>query len=180
MKIVLEGVDGSGKSTLGRILTERVEGVYYPTPSKLFRERREQIDAFASDEDHYRFYVEAVRFASEEIKTFAHTTHVIIDRYWLSTFIYHKVMGVAVKKEDFGEITEPDITILLTVDNATQLKRLNMRGMTVGDKRMLSRQQELKHAYEKHIYSIPAIIVDTSDEGPESLCEKIIKKLLLI
>lgn len=173
MKMVLEGIDGIGKSTVGKRLSERIGGIYYATPPEEFRLKREHIDAFASNKEHYSFYLAAVLRASEEIGSI-NSKHIVIDRYWLTTYIYHKVMGVDVPLEDFSKILQPDITFLLTADIEKQLSRLNAREkLTAGDIRMLDKQCLLRQSYIEAIEPFKLIVIDTSSLTVDQVCDRI-------
>lgn len=98
MFIDLGGVDGAGKTTIARLLSKETGAVCYATPPKKLAGYRNKIDAEASPLEHYKFYLEGVRIASKEIwEMLAEGQNVICDRYWLTTYVYHKVMGVAVE-----------------------------------------------------------------------------------
>jgi nicotinamide riboside kinase len=66
MFIVLEGPDATGKSTACRKLGEKFGGVMYSTPPKKYLAERNNVDANASAEEHYRFYRDGVYDASKE------------------------------------------------------------------------------------------------------------------
>lgn len=177
MKVVLEGVDGSGKTTAADMLSRRLGWIPYSTPPSSLRARRTQIDAFASNEEHYRFYLEGIRLASSELSEFPEAARVIIDRYWLTTYVYHAVMGVEVNIRDFDNILQGDVTFLLRVNSDEQMRRLTRRGMSVGDVRMLQQQGQLREVYEGLIGSLGLIPIDTDNLTPEEVCEVIISKL---
>jgi thymidylate kinase len=154
MFIVFEGVDASGKTTVGRLLANHLEAVYYATPPKDFLARREEVDLNASPDDHYRFYLDGVRQASLEIwDLLAEGKTVIGDRYWATTYVYHLVMGAKVSRTDFEGIVFPDTTVLLTVSPEVQAYRLAQRGMSAGDRRMLNRQEVLSREFKKFLVS---------------------------
>lgn len=181
MFIVLEGVDGSGKSTLAKMLAEELNIEHYSTPPGEFLEKREEIDLSASPDDHYHFYLSGIIQASSEISKMLESGRgAVVDRYWISTLVYHLVMGAKVNKEDFRGIILPDVTILLSVDPCIQAKRLATRGMSAGDRRMLNQQQELAQQFESILKSLaqPFLTVDTSHMTPSEVIAKIVAKLV--
>lgn len=181
MFIVLEGVDASGKSTIGRLFSRKSGFELYSTPPKKFIEKRTIIDAEASAYEHFRFYSEALRIASDEIwELLSSGKNVICDRYWLSTIVYHRVMGLKVQKTDIGEIVDPDLTILLLVGEDVQAKRLLERGMSEGDRRMINHQLEIAREYKRIVSEgrFPAEIINTDHFEPQEIVDRIMTSIL--
>lgn len=67
MFIVLEGGDGTGKSTLVTHLAEKFGAIPYSTPPAKYKKHRDQVDRDASAEQHFAFYRDAVIESSAEI-----------------------------------------------------------------------------------------------------------------
>jgi thymidylate kinase len=146
MRIALEGLDGTGKSTIGQMAADKLGGVYYATPPALYKAARELVDTAATDIDHYRFYVGAVRAASTELATLE-APLVIIDRYWMTTIAYHRAVGIDADLADFGAIVQPDFTIFFDASTDVLAERKNRRGWTAGDRRMVDREARIREAY---------------------------------
>lgn len=181
MFIALEGVDGSGKSTLCSILAERLGAISYSTPPKKYLAFREQVDKNASKEEHYRFYRDGIYDASNEIGAILKNNgKVVSDRYWLSTYTYHQVMGVPVSMDDFSHIIMPTMTIILSLNSNIQISRMLCRGMTVGDRKMLDQQQEIAVAFYQNVLKngIPFLMIDTQCFSPKECTEIIIKAVV--
>jgi len=107
MFVALEGADGCGKTTLCDTLAERLGATAYVTPPKRYSQLREGIDRNAPADEHYRFYRDGIYDASDEIgEILENGGRVVSDRYWLTTFTYHRVMGVSVSKNDFASIVQ--------------------------------------------------------------------------
>lgn len=64
--IVIEGLGGVGKTTVGKILAEKIGGVYIKTPAESFLSARKEIDACADPMARFFFYlstvIEALRY----------------------------------------------------------------------------------------------------------------------
>src|SRR3989344_8053595 len=164
MFIVLEGADGTGKTTLCNILAERLGATPYASPPKKYQKIRASVDRNATAEEHYQFYRNGTYDASDEITVLLNNgKKVVCDRYWLSTYTYHQVMGVPVSVEDFQSIVAPTLTVLLVLNHETQIERMLNRGMTVGDIRVLDKQKDVNLAYYRNIleFRIPFIVIDT-------------------
>lgn len=178
MFVALEGVDGTGKSTLCAVLSERLGATQYSTPPKKYLTFREKVDKDASPEEHYRFYRDGIHDASNEIASILSVGgKVVSDRYWLSTYTYHQVMGAEVSKDDFKSIVTPTLTVILSLNKDAQIGRMLCRGMSAGDRRMLDRQQELAMAFYRNVleFDTPFIVIDTQRFPPEACAEIIIK-----
>lgn len=176
MFIVIEGIDCSGKSTVSRMLAEQRDAILYRTPPKNIIAQRDEIDAKATPIEHYRFYLDGICTASKEIwEVLASGKEVVCDRYWLSTYVYHIVMEVFVNTDDFSGITKPDLTVLLLVSSDVQAKRFLERGMSIGDRRMSSRQFILAKEFKKAMVklSIPQLIINTDHYCPAEIVDKI-------
>lgn len=176
MFIAIEGIDCSGKTTVSRLLAKQFGYVLYKTPPKNIVAERDAIDAKASPVDHYRFYLDGIYTASKEIwDILASGRNVVCDRYWLSTFVYHVVMGVSVNIDDFATITQPDLTVLLLVSSDVQAKRFLDRGMSVGDRRMINQQLSLASEFKRALskYQMPQLVINSDHDCPAEVVEKI-------
>jgi thymidylate kinase len=148
MIILMEGLDGSGKSTACQFLANYFGALLYATPPEKFRVKREQVDRFATNEDHYDFYRRAVVAASDELRllTRRHPL-IVIDRYMPTTLAYHRACGVDAQVEDFGDIIMPDQTIYVSVPPHVCRERMLKRGMSACDIRDESRLELVQAEY---------------------------------
>ena len=180
MFIVLEGADGTGKSTLCSVLSKKLGATPYACPPKKYQELRTSIDRNVSAEEHYRFYLNGNYDASKEIaELLKKGEKVVCDRYWLSTYTYHQIMGVPVSRSDFQSIIFPTLTVLLAVKHEVQIARMFHRGMSVGDIRALEKQREIADMYYRNVleFNIPFLFLDTQRFSPEA-CAEIVARTL--
>jgi len=180
MFIVFEGVDAAGKTTVARLLARHLQAAYYATPPKRFLAEREQVDLCASAEEHYQYYLAGIKEASSEIWDLLADGKVVVgDRYWATTYVYHKVMGAAVSLSDFSGLVMPDVTALLTVSPEVQSYRFVRRGMSAGDRRMLNQQEALSREF-KTLYASSAqnlVSVDTSHLTPTEVMLQVLAEI---
>lgn len=165
MFITFEGVDGAGKSTTISELGKLVDFEVYGTPPKRYLEMRESVDRNASAIDHYRFYRDGIIDASDEIQALVLAgKNIVCDRYWMTTYVYHKVMDVDVFTNEFANMIQPDLTIFLFVQKEIQTRRLIHRGMSAGDRRLLEQQQNITEGYFDLLKSFQGryLAIDTS------------------
>jgi dTMP kinase len=150
MFVVLEGIDGVGKSTVTRLVAEMLGFVPYATPPKEYMERRREIDLNGSPQQKFNFFRDGVIVAADEIKQLIlEGKSVVCDRYWMTTYVYHKVIGVQVAEHDFINLLQPNLTVLLTASPEHQLQRLIERGMSINDTQMVPRNLQLRQEYDE-------------------------------
>lgn len=180
MFVTLEGADGCGKTTLCAVLAERLKATIYATPPKKYLSLRKKVDKNASIDEHYRFYRDAIYDTSHEIdKILKNNGRVISDRYWLTTFTYHQVMGTSVTEHDFSSIVQPNLTVILSLNHEIQIKRILCRGISIGDRRVLDKQQEITNAFYQNALelNIPFIVIDTQRFSPQKCADIIVAAL---
>lgn len=180
MFIALEGADGSGKTTLCAVLAEKLGAMPYATPPKKYLALREGVDKDASPEEHYRFYRDGIYDASCEIEMIlTDGGKIVADRYWLTTYTYHQVMGVQIATDDFRSVIMPTLTVILSLGKDTQIRRMLHRGMSIGDRKMLDKQKGLALAFYQNAleFEIPFIMIDTRRFLPKACAEIVIRAL---
>ncbi|MFA6295129.1 MAG: dTMP kinase [Candidatus Paceibacterota bacterium] len=163
MFIVLEGIDGSGKTTLATIIAARCSGITYVTPPKKYRKLRRHVDTSSSLQRHYDFYRDAVTEASLEISAMISSGKTVVcDRYWLSTLVYHRAGKMILDGSDFSQLIQPDLTVLLLVGQEEQVRRYRERGMESGNN-IDGFQTEINNLYCAALIEsrLPFIIIDT-------------------
>lgn len=122
--IVIEGIHGSGKTELCKLLAQQISGQYYTTPPQIFVPAREKIDKKATLQARFWFYLASVVQASHEIGKMLETQSVVCDKYILSTICYHRALGLDIEVPAWATYTNPDHTFLVYCDDDVRLKRL--------------------------------------------------------
>lgn len=125
--IVLEGLGGVGKTTIGKLLAEKLDGVYIKTPTESFSLMRSEIDSHAAPMARFLFYLASIAQASQEISEIVAHYPVVCDKYLLATICWHRAMGIDVQLPEFAHIRIPDYTFLLTCIEAQRIERLRQR-----------------------------------------------------
>ncbi|EWH01908.1 dTMP kinase [Halomonas sp. BC04] len=170
--IAIEGLDGVGKSTLVRLLAERFSGHAMCTPGPALRDCRQTVlEAFTDDElAKALFYAASVSSQGKQARSLSERgSWVFMDRYWASTLAYAKARGMT---EDLGQLTQiltqPDLTVLLLLDEPERRQRLHFRGATGEDMETLGfgfRQCVLDELQVR-----ANLVVDISNHKPEAAC----------
>jgi len=145
--IVFEGLDGSGKSTCAKALTEKIGAEFLTTPSPDIRKYRDEIvKGFGTSQEAAQlFYLSTVFAASEQVRSLlAKGKSVVMDRYFLSTQIYADFRGSLLKLDCLqSQLFPADVTVYLETSLKVRQQRLNERHCTPADTETLS---EYAHA----------------------------------
>lgn len=171
MFIVMEGIDGSGKSTATRALKDHFESAgkkvvltAEPTGGN--------IGKLVAETDDLSPEAEALLFTAdrachtEQIKRWVGEGCIVIcDRYFGSTLAYQSAAGMDIewlKAINSKAIVEPDLTILMDMDPEEALERVGKRGEEKSRFERLDYQKKVRAAYLKVAEEFGFIKVDAS------------------
>lgn len=130
--IAVEGLDGCGKSTLARKLAEALGADFLRTPLDLDGTTRTAMEAHCARSALARmlFYSATVAAAAIDIRAVLATGRsVVVDRYWLSTVVYHRVMGAPCSLDEVSEhLPLADFTLFLHAPLEVRAERVRSRG----------------------------------------------------
>ena len=138
--IVLEGIDGSGKTTICNHLVQELNnrgipaigttGVFEPYESV-----RKQIWKNNSVAASYYFYLSANYFASHKFETLLKENWIICDRFVSTTYAYHAAKGFnGAIHPNALDVLEPNHTFhITTIDENTRQQRVRLRADGKGD-----------------------------------------------
>lgn len=184
--IAIEGMDGVGKTTVSKLLAERLG---YKFVDKNLRELFDENNSC----DNYVRIRDKVNASPDRLFTawfyalgniYLHTAHeqenIVTDRYFLSNYAWSgtdnntEVYDLLVKKLGF-----PDLTVILYADEHAILSRLRHRDELDSDikKVTLAKEKYEKMIYFCEKYKIPYMVIDTSNISPEEVVEVIMKRI---
>lgn len=132
--VVLEGLSGTGKTTIARELARLLRGTYVHTPMGSYHRIRVDIDARATPAERYCFYVAALAGAGGEIAKLRETGPVVCDRWVATTQSWHALLGVPVLRDlTFLGLPEPDLIVHVACAESERQARLDRRGRDTND-----------------------------------------------
>lgn len=176
MLIVIEGLDGSGKSTVSKILAMKLNANLLTTPGTDLKDTRKQLDTIFKNNPKARqlFYMSTVLNVSDDAQALiASGQHVVVDRYWLSTQVYHCWMTNGqhyLLHEIESELLKPDLTVYLDLPLNERIKRIsNRNNCTCEDRQTLTQEADakLRGLYESMCDDKPVgkwIVIDASQD----------------
>lgn len=146
--LVVEGLDGSGKTTLSRRLAEHLGGRWFTTPDSDLRALRQDVEEALRNPDARQLFYAAsvVEVAARARAVLARGQDVIVDRYWLSTWAYGAERGTSlVLSEIEASLLPADLTVFLTAPRELRAQRMAARQkMTAADQRSLDPANEAR------------------------------------
>lgn len=195
--IVFEGIDGSGKGTQAKksalyLFDLSKENDIYLTrePTRDFKEIRARMaqetdvkkapewyaNMFIKDRvNHTTFYIEP---------NLAKGTHVVNDRYKLSTVAYQSTQGMDINKliEMQKDLLIPNLTIIIDCPADIAFERRKAEGATDMFDKDLKFQEELRQTYLKlpSILNGEKIVVIDGTPNPNIVFEQVKKELNLL
>lgn len=179
--IVLEGVDGSGKTTAAHCIAQELNYEYFKTPGDIFSAVRPLFEDKSHINGRLFFYLSTVLYASEEIKkALKQKKGVICDRYIYTTLCYQKAMGACVsqelEKEIISKLQMPDLTIFLYANKQARHERLSKRRRGAGYRgdQWIEQNDNMQEQLVKLFLQYPVITLDNSSLNKEQTCQAII------
>jgi thymidylate kinase len=148
--IVLEGLDGVGKSTLSRRLAETLGAALESTPGRAIRGAREAFEAELAPCRVARSlaYGATVIAAGARVEAALRSGQdVVMDRYWLSTLVHAPAQARPALDAMAAFVRPADHTLYLRLSPQLRAARLFSRGATDEDRRTLQAHAAYEAAY---------------------------------
>ena len=186
--IVLEGIDGCGKSTQGRLLAERLRGLGYGVvetrePSdgpigRLLRERGEEGFRFPPEVEALLYAADRLHHVEEVVKPALRAGCIVVsERYLHSSIAYQGAGGVDV---DWIRMLNryaprPDLVVFLDVKPETALERLRDRRLTAYED--YETQRRVREMYLRLVEAGELVMVD-AERPVEEVHEELFKLVM--
>lgn len=186
--IVLEGLDGSGKSTVAAGLAQRLGAALMTTPGELLRGVRARVlQGLQTPVARQVFYLATVEEASEEARNhLSRGRSVVLDRYLLSTMVYAVQRGPSLRWPELEQRLLPaDLTVFLDLPLPVRRQRLARRGAGEDDRETLAEvfDQGVRRRYldwSTHPTVGRFVHLDLSGaEPPEAIVDDLLERLEL-
>jgi len=186
--VVFEGLDGSGKTTIARLLAERIEAVLLTTPSPDVRVYRDDlIRGYGGCQEACQlFYLSTVFDVSARARELIrHGQSVVVDRYFLSTQAYAAFRGSGLDIDGVESLLLPaDLTVFLDPPFSVRYDRLAARGATAADRETMAvdsdRALRREHMERAELAVVGYFLrLDAVDAGPDDLTERVLRVLRL-
>lgn len=183
--ILLEGLDGVGKSTLAAALASKLNATLLCTPPMELHPYRAFFDQ-QPEAVRRAFYMLGNLLVSRVIRSAKAEDKFVIDRYWPSTFAYGTASKLRKERCPIDEIPTQTITwpsflcaptsaILLTLDEHVRQQRLCARGAQTQEEEHLQREREFRALVMTMYRRIPGFIELDSTHPVDALVESVVK-----
>ncbi len=180
----LEGMDGSGKTTVGRMLAEQTKGAYfYCTQSSSLRPLRGYFDDKPLPV-RFMYYLALVMENYPRVERLRKTSDVFYDRTLASTIAYHRAYGLS---ETWFKLVPPflsrqlDLMVYFDLGKEERKRRLGKRQVQTG---VMNRNDNRSIEFDEIIYSeyqrvMPdrTLIVSTENKSPQQVTDEVRYKL---
>ena len=182
--ILVEGLDGVGKSTLVNTIATKLHASIIASPPKMpdpfdehcdLRIRMDQTEPSIRRE----FYRSGNFHASLLIEEARKDGPVILDRYWPSTASFAVLDAHQPVWEPIGVwpqgLVKPDIMILLTVNEENRIKRMASRGLAMTEEEMrLEEKKKSRSNVLNALRGFDPIEIDTSHLNSEEVFNEVL------
>ncbi len=178
--VTVDGLDGTGKSTLVRNLARALGAEVWATPGAAMEPHRRAVLEALGDHQTARALFYAATVAAEgqrAVEAARQGRRVVMDRYWLSTLAYARARGCGADLEALqGELARPDASLVVTLDEPVRQERMRTRGaLTEADAETLSpafRDTVLAHFGDSNARAFaPLVWVDVTGLDPDGCVE---------
>ena len=177
--IVVEGTDGSGKSTLCDWISEEFDFVKLKSIGGMFSSVKNYFDIDkVSIEERFSFLCGESIFNSFKVKENKRNGNkIIFDRYYYSTLVYCESLKPGVTEEFmyiFEKLPKPDLILFVKTDFNTMCNRLKNRGsLTLIEEKYSIEENYLKLINNYMKYFDSEVLVIDNTESLESSKEQI-------
>lgn len=133
MFVALEGLEGVGKTTLGKLVAKRLPATYLKSPPEAMNGARGFVAEQSNPHCSFYFYLSSLYGMQSDIEVgLQNQGSVVADRYLGSTIAYHAQGRSFVPPTfDGSKLRQPSITIHIRCEDGARAARLSGRGFHI-------------------------------------------------
>ncbi len=190
MRIAIEGMDGSGKTTVSKILAQKLGYKYLDKPFKFLFEGLNLSESRLKDLEWnlYKTNDEALMTLFYGMGLLYGTRcnqekNIVYDRHFVSNYYWHgNKETIPLHYELIKLCGVPDLTVLLKASVSTRMKRIYERDKQDRDLSNCAMYKDGYEKMEKFLQNIgfKYIVIDTEALLPEEVADIVIKNIKLI
>lgn len=142
--ITIEGLSGSGKTTIALLLAKKINGYYIKPPGYPFDIIRDEVDRTVDDISRTLFYLAGITHTSSIIKKEISKRSVVADKYIYTTLAFPRSNNILVEIPPYMDILMPDFSFYLETEDSIRLERITQRekGLSFRKPDMIDRERE--------------------------------------
>jgi thymidylate kinase len=179
--IVIEGVGGVGKSTLGRLLAERTGAQILHTAPEPLAAMQRYVNSHCKALPHLLFYLAGALHVADTARSLLEDGHVIIDRYIGSLLANHSaVLDTSIEEAEAliapfrHYLLDPDITIYLDASAEDVAARTRARHRQDPNAREPFTDSKLIETIRARFRQVAdtdstALVIDTHGKSPDQI-----------
>jgi dTMP kinase len=180
--IVIEGIDGVGKTTITNKLSKSLNGLGFPSiaiksPIGGFRFSLPYVNRRCDVNSHYLFYLSGIKHTSDIIRNMLKKYTVVCDRYIYSTESYHRANNLSIIVDlKTLNLLEPDYKFYIYVSNekVRQKRILNRKKKDPGDD-IIKNSGNLVDRIEEEFQKYGLLKIDSTNRSVDEVISDIIK-----
>lgn len=172
--IVLEGLDGIGKTTTAYALAKRLNGIFKKTPPPEIEHERKAYDHGGDEHLRRKFYMKGNYLVGKQVEALVNNEEVVvIDRYLCSTVAYklgksnENLPNIDDKVYQWPvDLYKPNVMICIKMNEASRLRRRQMRisADETAEERELRLNGEISKRINEVYSRMGCILLDITEE----------------